>query len=46
MLLCGMNSEGPLNKAEELFLQIDQISLNLGKMIQFTYPLFTKYLIY
>ena len=29
VLLCGLNSEGPLNKAEELFLQIDQINLSL-----------------
>ena len=46
VLLCGLNSEGPLNKTEELFLQIDQIKLSLSKMTQFTDLLFTKYLIY
>ena len=30
MLLCGLNSEGSLNKTEELFLQIDQINLSLS----------------
>ena len=46
VLLCDLNSESPLNKTEELFLQIDQINLSLSKMTQFTYLLFTKYLIY
>ena len=46
VLLCGLNSEGPLNKIEHLFLQIDQIILNLNKTTQFTYLLFTKCLIY
>ena len=31
MLLCKLNSEGPLNKTEELFFQIDQINLSLSK---------------
>ena len=39
MLLCGLNSKGPLNKTEELFLQIDQISLSLSKMTQIYIPL-------
>ena len=32
MLLCGLNSEGPLNKTEDLFLQIDQINPSLSKI--------------
>ena len=46
VLLCDLNSESPLNKTEELFLQIDQINPSLSKMNQFTYFLFTNYLIY
>ena len=46
VLLYGLNSKGPLNKTEELFLQIDQLNVLLIKMTQFTYLLFTKYFIY
>ena len=28
VLLCGLNSEGLLNKTEQLFLQINQINLS------------------
>ena len=46
VLLCGLNSESPLNKTEEMFLEIDHMNMSSSKMTQFTYLLFTKCLIY
>ena len=34
MLSCGLNSEGPLKKTKELFLQIDHMNLNKADNLQ------------